>query len=251
VALDFQAWPSIPRLNRQMLVTEKIDGTNAAVIIESHGAVRDTQADAYIDAHHSGPWSAFVVRPAVLGETPSGEDIPWEGMVEVFEVGAQSRKRLIHPGDDNFGFAKWVWEKRENLVRALDAGRHFGEWWGSGIQRGYGLAKGEKRFSLFNVSRYSPKPISEMMQGNSGFEYAFTGYHLPEMATVPLIYAGPFSQDKVRDLIDELNQYGSFAVPNPRFPKPEGVVVYHTAANQPFKVLCENDELPKSLVGVA
>ncbi len=32
---------------------------------------------------------------------------------------------------------------------------YFGEWWGSGVQRGYGLQKGDKRFSLFNVSRWA------------------------------------------------------------------------------------------------
>lgn len=30
----FQAWPKIPRYNRQVTLTEKIDGTNAAIIIE-------------------------------------------------------------------------------------------------------------------------------------------------------------------------------------------------------------------------
>ena len=34
----------------------------------------------------------------------------------------------------------------------LVPGRHFGEWWGSGIQRGYGLD--EKTFSLFNAYRW-------------------------------------------------------------------------------------------------
>jgi hypothetical protein len=65
----------------------------------------------------------------------------------------RSRSRWITPDDDNFGFAAWVEANRDELL-TLGPGRHFGEWWGSGIQRGYGLPKGEKRFSLFNVSRW-------------------------------------------------------------------------------------------------
>ncbi len=60
-----------------------------------------------------------------------------------------SRTRWITAQDDNHGFARWVEGNKQELLK-LGAGRHFGEWWGSGIQRGYGLQKGEKRFSLFN-----------------------------------------------------------------------------------------------------
>jgi hypothetical protein len=36
---------------------------------------------------------------------------------------------------------------------------------------------------------------------------------------------------------------GSYAAPG--YMKPEGIVVYHTAAKQMFKVTIENDEQPK------
>src|SRR5690349_11912868 len=58
-----------------------------------------------------------------------------------------SRSRWITPEDDNFGFARWATEHREELL-LLGPGRHWGEWWGAGIQRRYGVP--EKRFSLFN-----------------------------------------------------------------------------------------------------
>lgn len=67
------------------------------------------------------------------------------------EIAAGSRNRWITPEDDNYGFARWVQEHRDQLI-TLGPGRHYGEWWGSGIQRRYGLA--EKRFSLFNVQRW-------------------------------------------------------------------------------------------------
>ncbi|HLE80817.1 MAG TPA: RNA ligase family protein, partial [Dehalococcoidia bacterium] len=100
---DFQEFGKIYRLSRDCIITEKIDGTNAQVVVLEDGRVL-----------------------------------------------AGSRNRWITPEADNFGFARWVKEHEEEL-RSLGPGRHYGEWWGSGIQRGYGLK--EKRFSLFNVSR--------------------------------------------------------------------------------------------------
>lgn len=227
MALDFLAWPSIPRLNRNMIVTEKIDGTNAAIIIEHHGVYSGEDAVHYVERHEDD-WSTFRVTDS--------ETFP--GQHEVFEIGAQSRKRLIHPGDDNFGFAAWVWDNATALLDALGEGRHYGEWWGSGIQRGYSLAKGEKRFSLFNVSRYS------------GID--FQSYGLTNVSTVPLLWEGPFDMGVISGLVEELKRDGSFAADlgvGTRFHNPEGVVVFHQAANQVFKVTCENDESPKSLVG--
>jgi hypothetical protein len=101
---DFKGFGKIARLSRNMIITEKLDGTNAQVYIDQWGEIR-----------------------------------------------AGSRNRWIKVGDDNYGFAAWVEANKEEL-RKLGPGRHFGEWWGNGIQRGYGLPKGDKRFSLFNVS---------------------------------------------------------------------------------------------------
>lgn len=54
-----------------------------------------------------------------------------------------SRTRWITPEDDNYGFAKWANENKEELLK-LGIGQHFGEWWGSGIQRGYNLQRWKK-----------------------------------------------------------------------------------------------------------
>jgi hypothetical protein len=62
------------------------------------------------------------------------------------EIYAQSKNRIITPEDDNMGFAKWVQDHKEEL-QLLGPGRHFGEWWGPGIQRRY--FENFKVFSLF------------------------------------------------------------------------------------------------------
>lgn len=178
--IEFEAFPKIPRLNRGMVVTEKIDGTNAAVIITEDG-----------------------------------------------EVGAQSRKRLITPDDDNFGFARWVHDNAEALAATLGPGRHFGEWWGQGIQRRYGLA--EKRFSLFNTSRWHADDLAAV----------------PRLGVVPVLDAGNFSHDLITEAVENLAITGSHAAPG--FMDPEGVVVHLSAARLSFKVMVRGDDTPKGL----
>src|ERR1700744_4152565 len=88
------------------------------------------------------------------------------------KISAQSRNRLLTPGkNDNYGFAGWVEENKEELFK-LGPGHHFGEWWGKSIARNYGLD--ERRFSLFNVKRWveDTKPSC--------------------CHVVPVIYAGPW-----------------------------------------------------------
>jgi hypothetical protein len=52
--------------------------------------------------------------------------------------------------------------------------------------------------------------------------------------------------ENINSALVDLGLYGSSA--SPGFYRPEGVVVYHTAANELFKVTLENDEKPKTQV---
>ncbi len=184
--ITFEEWPKIARLNRNIVVTEKIDGTNAAVIVTEDG-----------------------------------------------QIGAQSRTRLITPDDDNYGFAGWVHRNRDALIESLGPGRHFGEWWGSGIQRKYGLTGTDKRFSLFNTSRWG----NEWPGKCAGL--------VPGLSVVPTLYHGPFDQAAINKTLTNLAESGSVAAPG--FMDPEGVVVFVAAARSMFKITIKGDEAPKSL----
>jgi hypothetical protein len=219
VTIEFQPWPKIARLNRDIIVTEKIDGTNAAVVI-----VPGNDLD-HIEAPEDNVWRLF--------EPDASRAIAFYDGYVVF---AQSRTRFITPGDDNFGFAAWVKANAEALVDTLGAGTHFGEWWGSGIQRGYGLTKGEKRFSLFNVSRWE-----DFLFANRDAET------VPGLRIVPTLYRGMYDQEEIQYAIADLATDGSFAAPG--FAKPEGIVLWHEAARQLFKVTIEGDEAPKGVAG--
>jgi len=143
-----------------------------------------------------------------------------------------SRTRWITPENDNQGFARWAFEHREELLQ-LGPGRHFGEWWGSGIQRGYGLLKGEKRFSLFNVNRWGAGRDTEKYPSDCP---ACCG-------AVPILYTGIFDTAFIEGQLTLLKAIGSKAAPG--FMNPEGIVIYHKAANILFKKTIEKDESPK------
>lgn len=68
-------------------------------------------------------------------------------------IRAGSRNRWLKLDDDNFGFANWVNDNQEELMQLLGPGTHYGEWWGQGIQRRYGMDR--KVFSLFNSTRWN------------------------------------------------------------------------------------------------
>lgn len=114
---DFKSYGKTPRVEGPWCCTEKIDGTNAAIVIGEAGSVR-----------------------------------------------AGSKNRWLTPGKttDNFGFAAWVEENQEYLATLLGPGHHYGEWFGRGIQRGYGLTTRE--FALFDYDRYK-KLVRPFEQG--------------------------------------------------------------------------------------
>lgn len=167
---EFTGFGKIARWSREVVITEKIDGTNGCIFI--------------------------------------GDD-------DEFRVG--SRTRWITLEDDNYGFARWAYEHKEELLK-LGPGRHFGEWWGQGIQRKYGLA--EKRFSLFNTSRWcAERPAC--------------------CHVVPLLHQGILNSDTVSLAINRLSENGSLAAPG--FMTAEGIIIYHIAAGVYFKKTIHSD----------
>lgn len=173
---EFKSFRKIPRLYRECIITEKIDGTNAQVVIP---------------------------------------EIPYEAI----KVG--SRNRWITPGKktDNYDFASFVYNNEE-AIRKLGPGTHFGEWWGAGIARKYGLT--ERRWSLFN---WTNRPLPDGLPSN--------------ITVVPVLYTGMFSTTIVTLELDKLVASGSIAAPG--FMNPEGVVVNHLASGTLYKITTDGD----------
>jgi hypothetical protein len=177
--IEFEEFPKISRWSRDIVITEKIDGTNACVIITANG-----------------------------------------------EVATQSRTRLITPEDDNYGFAQWVQDNKETLIADLGEGRHFGEWWGKGIGRNYGMS--ERMFSLFNSVRWGDKK---------------THFLTPNLTVVPELYHGMMDQNAIDVCLNDLKMFGSKA--HNGFMRPEGIVIFHTHSRVMFKKTLEKDSTGK------
>ncbi len=176
--IEFVPMPKIGRLSRDIVITEKIDGTNGVIRIGEDGS---------------------------------------------FLAGSRSQWLRPEKTGDNFGFAVWAATNRDELM-ALGPGTHFGEWWGAGIQRRYGLI--EKRWSLFNTRRWNadnPPPAC---------------CHI-----VPVLWRGDFDTAEILRVMADLLVSGSHAAPG--FMKPEGVVIFHTQSGALFKKTYEKDDAGK------
>lgn len=159
MSVEFKEWPKIPRESPfKATITEKMNGTNACIIIQD-------------------------------GEI----------------VGVQSRKRLITPEDDNYGFAGWVEENKEDLL-GLEDGYHYGEWAGLGIQKNPHCLP-EKQFFLFNTFRWNPQ-----------------NPNLPKCCkVVPVLFEGYLEGNTIEGFLNKL-KYD--AKPEET---PEGIVIYYHA----------------------
>lgn len=197
----FPKFGKIPRWNREVTVTEKIDGTNGVIAI-AHIADIATQME----------WG----YPVILAQGP--DDLV---------LYAGSRNRWLTVQQDNHGFAEWAFSVAPELFK-LGPGVHYGEWYGRGIQRGYGL--NEKRFMLFNQTRWADPEVRPSVCEVSTVLWQGNGHDVgPGVAWAEAI----------------LRHNGSYHVPG--YDRPEGLVIYHHASNSLFKVTLENDAEPKSV----
>jgi len=174
--MEFKEWGRTPHLFGDVVITEKIDGTNSAIGFDDDGTIF-----------------------------------------------TQSRHREIVPGDDNYGFAAWAYKNSEKLFELLGPGRHFGEWWGKGIQRNYGQES--KRFSLFNLRRH---------------DGLFSRVDGVTVDTTQVLYRGVFTDSAVHAAMLQLATYGSAHVPG--FMNPEGVVTFHVRGEHVFKTTLNGDK---------
>lgn len=143
------------------------------------------------------------------------------------EVMAGSRSQWLRDDGrkswDNHGFAAWVKEKESELTR-LPCGRYYGEWYGRGINRNYGLD--DRRFMLFNY-KHCMKLKAEGL--------------LPPCVEVELVTDVDVSHEVLDSLVkkrsNHLREYGSFVVPG--FMRPEGLIVRSTLKQQLHKVIID------------
>lgn len=194
----FEEFKKIPRLSKEIIITEKIDGTNGVIYIDENNNI-------FAGSRKRWLWGSIQDK--------------------------------IH--NDNHGFAKWVKENKEELLK-LGKGYHYGEWMGKGINRNYGLK--ENRFYLFDVRKWcmwneEPKLIS--VDPKTKIEKY--QQKLPKCCyLVPILGRGLFDTVWINQVLQDLKRTGSIAVPN--FMNPEGIVILHVASGQLFKKTLDGDK---------
>ncbi len=232
---QFKKWGSTPRFHKGLHITMKIDGTNGGVSVEFVDG-------ADMSWHYSGqvPEDAIWVPAWVDGE-------PHKELG--YLVRAQSRKRIITPTNDNFGFARWVWDNAEKLANLLGMGYHYGEWYGEGIQ-GNPMGVAGRKWALFNTWHWA-RPENAIALKNSG---------IPGITHVPVLHDeqthGPADYMTIPDIMENLNGLGRMVEGYRTHPyankmdsymvkDPEGIIVWHKETQQKYKILLHNDAIHK------
>lgn len=200
---EFIKYPKIPRWSRNVIITEKIDGMNGQILIT---AIPNDYTSPTLIAYKKEADSA-----CAYGTT-------W-GMF----VGSRNRLLTLNKSGDTHGFAAWCKERAEAVFDKLGPGRHFGEFWGKGINRNYGLD--HNRFSLFRRDLWEGKELP------------------PDFYVVPKLGEGLVHHNTIYipDIcLNLLISNGSYACKG--YMDPEGVVIFHTASGHLYKKYCKNDE---------
>lgn len=188
----FESFEEIKKLgNAALFITQKIHGSNAQIFI----------FPVHKYEHH-------------------GEN-NWVETTEIlhYDLKCGSRSRWIAPGNDNYGFAEFVYANKQEFIEKLGVGRHYGEWAGPGINSGEGLS--EKTFVLFDHWKFPPERALPL-----------------RTVVVPVLYQGPFDLAKVEECMKDLKENGSKLVAG--YMRPEGVVV--RVKGERYKVVFDAEE---------
>ncbi len=195
---EFHKYFKIPRIeNETFTISEKIDGSNGLIYV-----------------HH-----------ARFDDVKKGVD-------RSYILAGSRSKWLIDDGSktwDNHGFGSWVEENEEDLY-SLDEGYHYGEWYGKGINRGYGLL--DKRFMLFNYGRYAEK----LRLADSGLLF-----NMPTKVQVETVFHHNVKFEQLFQIIAEVRYHlthdGSKHVQG--YIKPEGLIVRSELSGKLWKVIID------------
>lgn len=115
--IEFDPFPKIPRLNREMIITEKIDGTNATVFIDDNGNQFYGSRNRWItpedDNYGFARWAkAHAEELAELG--PGWHRGEWWGL------GIQRKYGLLKKRFSLFNVSKWHGHDESQLVLGSD-----------------------------------------------------------------------------------------------------------------------------------
>lgn len=182
-----------------------------------HSAVNTTEQESYM--FKKWPKIARYTKPmrGHITEKMDGSNaciIVQDGKV----VGCQSRKRIITPDEDNFGFARWVYNNA-NYLKGLGDGYHYGEWCGPKIN---GNRHNLDMNTFFLFSWYREEEL---------------GRPVDNLEYVRLLHEGDIDPDTVTTAMEDLlfiSAHEDYI--------PEGIVIYYSDYKFHLKHTYENPE---------
>lgn len=207
--MDFVPFPKIARFSREVIVTEKIDGTNAQVHIADDGTITAGSRSRWItpedDNHGFARWVAEHADDLrKLG--PGSHFGEWWG------AGVQRRYDLKEKRFSLFNVGRWGDEREAKCPKCFLS--RFETWAPAACER-----CGTER---------PPEPVRRPACCH----------------VVPTLWRGTMDVCDAGRLVRQLGEQGSVAAPG--FMKPEGIVIFHVASGQLFKKTLDKDDEPKS-----
>ena len=204
---EFKSWNKIARLNRDIIITEKIDGSNGVIYIDENNNFYVGSRKRWLDEHNEN--------------------------MGFYHWAMENKEELLKLGK-GYHYGEWMGkgiqrnyglnEKRFylfNTMRWIDI---------------YTLPESARK-------KYRDEYLNKIREdsNNDKLEYC------PECCyVVPILYRGQIHQQDFYapdEFINYLKSNGSMAVP--RFMDPEGIVIYHVPSRYYFKKTIKNDEKGK------
>lgn len=232
--MKLKKFKKIPRLSREILISEKLDGMNSQVMIFPKYKL--------LQMAESEIWKADEVNDFIekycLYIHPDNPHVEEDDRLYLF-AGSRTRFLDTSKNGDTHGFVKWVKSNAIDLI-SLGEGIHYGEFYGHKINRNYKLDY--NRFALFDVGRWNQKFGDDC---NGTIRVCDNkGNFVPLCCElVPILYEGIFDTNKINEVLENLKNHGSYAVSG--FMNPEGIVIYHKASGALFKKTIKDDVQPK------
>lgn len=209
---EFKSFDKIARLNREVVVTEKIDGTNGCIYVSEDGGLI------------AGSRSRWI--------TPEDDNFGFARWVQ------DNAAELVRLGP-GYHYGEW-WGagigRRYDLNEKRFSLFNVGRW---GDEQAAGCAK-----CGLSASTWAPNVCERCKTTRPAARQPRPAC----CSVVPVLARGPDIRRATETALSLLRSAGSLAAPG--FMNPEGIVIFHTAASALFKVTLEGDEAPKSKVQV-
>ena len=202
---EFREFRKIPRLSRDIVITEKIDGSNGLIYIDENNNI-------FVGSHHRWLW----------GSTQNEIHNDNHGFAQWVD---NHKTELLKLGK-GYHYGEWM-------------GKGIQRNYGLKENRFYLFNPNRWVKKIKNIEHASVYPIVvDFPPLNEKQEYCPDCCHV-----VPVLYKGEFDMEKITGALLLLQGQGSYAVPG--FKPPEGIVVYHTASGTYFKKTILNDDKRK------